>query len=458
LSAGLPEWGYDDDQMSVEGRDSLISTPVHSSTRRILLDEEDDSATPNSSRSRSKRPKRESSLSRSAAQQRLILRTKMEQTPDGGSPAPGGHYPTFAQFVPESGTPSQNAPARRPRPLTQHQLAVEHNRRQRIAYLLAQRKAEIHRIKRIDREGETGIIRYRRLLSNLPDNYDTEDDEHAWGKGGLIPNPEDHEDYGEAASYYLSVIRKAVRRLDRWDLDDSNGPKRDRKKEREEREKVHQENLAAMNMLQLPGRSRTTAGSRNRARNDRNARRKAAGADAGAGAGVVTKRSGGASSSRSKAAKRSARSGTSAGASKSNILPSSPSHANHDGDDETLDDIDKELLGEATENEGDEDQSHIADVSAIPGSDLPEENGYEDSFVGEGGEDEADGLSSDNDLDGDDDELDDDDDNSSGLDDVQAEADSSSEVMNGDHGAEVDVEGDVDHEAEEDEVMDDVED
>jgi len=211
-----------------------------------------------------------------------------------------------------------------------------------------------------------------------------------------------------------------------------------------------------MNMLQFPGRSRASGSARSRARNDRNARPKVT--EAGSGTSAVLKKSSGADFSRSKVAKISSRGGTSSGAPKVHISPYSPNNTSHEVGDETLDDIDKELLGEATENEGDDDQSRIADISAIPGSDLPE-NGYEYSFIGDGGEDEADGLSSDNDLDGDDDdELEDDDDNSSGLDDVHAQADSSSEIMNGDHGAEGDVEGNMDHEMEYGETMDDVED
>ncbi|EAW25358.1 putative INO80 chromatin remodeling complex (Ies1) [Aspergillus fischeri NRRL 181] len=368
-----------------------------------------------SSRSESKRPKRESSLNRSVGQQRLILKTKMEQTPDASSPAPpGSGHPILNRFVTES-TIGQPPSARRPRPLTQHQLAVEQNRRQRIDYLLAKRKNEAYRILRAKRESEIPFARYGRLLQSLPEGYDTEDEEASWGKGGLIPHHEEEEDFGESAGYFLSVIRKAARRLDRWDYENANGPKRDRKKEREERQKARQ-NGYAVDALDLSGRASMSA--RSRARAARNARRKLAEAEAGASGATAGEASKGqtASSSRSKSSRsrpsRGAGGASSGVAGKDDLgvpsqdqelspLPPSIRLADEDADldGEGLDDLDRELLGEGS---GDEDD--VADRDDR--SSRPAEPGYEDSFMGGDADDDAEALSSDDEVD-DEEDLDD---------------------------------------------------
>ncbi|GFF28768.1 ino eighty subunit 1 [Aspergillus udagawae] len=369
-----------------------------------------------SSRSESKRPKRESSLNRSVGQQRLILKTKMEQTPDASSPAPpGSGHPILNRFVTES-TIGQPSSARRPRPLTQHQLAVEQNRRQRIDYLLAKRKNEAYRILRAKRESEVPFARYGRLLQSLPEGYDTEDEEASWGKGGLIPHHEEEEDFGESAGYFLSVVRKAARRLDRWDYENANGPKRDRKKEREERQKARQ-NGYAMDALDLSG--RTSMSARSRARAARNARRKLAEAEAGAAgaaAGGEASKGQTASSSRSKSSRsrpsRAAGGASSGVAGKDDLdvpsqdqelspLPPSIRLADEDADldGEGLDDLDRELLGEGS---GDEDDAADRDDR----SSRPAEPGYEDSFMGGDADDDAEALSSDDEVD-DEEDLDD---------------------------------------------------
>ncbi|KAL1965669.1 hypothetical protein VTN77DRAFT_5346 [Rasamsonia byssochlamydoides] len=499
------DFGYDDDtvsgdftrggeRISLGGRGSAASTPIHPSGRR-LVDEDDDWATPGSARGRYKRVKGDSSIGRSAAQQRLILKTKMDQTPDAASPAPpGSGHPVLNQFVTEPAIPSQNQPPRRPRPLTQHQLAVEQNRRQRIEYLLAQRKNETYRVIRAQRQSEIPVVRYSRMLQSLPDDYDT-DDENSWGKGGLIPNPEEQEDFGEAAHYFLSVVRKAARRLDRWDWENANGPRKDRKKAREERQKAYRNGAAIVGL----GAARTTPSSRvaGRVKPARSVKRKVVATTAT----PVKKSSVTASTRISKGGRatkpdESSEMGVAAVSTKAGAEPSSPSHPqlspmpasarSVDDDvegDETLDDIDKELLGEASGNEeaeDEEDATQLEGVSAIPGSDIHGENGYEESFVeggaGDGEEEEGDGLSSDNDEEhddeADDEELDEGEGEGDGEGDVDVEGDGgdNSSTFEGGNGyaasdssseaggeAEADVEdgvdGDVDNEADEDEVM-----
>lgn len=414
------------------GRGSAMSTPLHPSIKRYPPDDEDDYQTPGqSARSRYKRPKRDSSLNRSVGGQRIVLKTKLENTPDAASPAPpGSSHPILNRFVNEPALPQQSS-SRRPRPLTQHQLAVEQNRRQRIEYLLAKRKTEAYRMLRAKRESEIPFARYGRLLQGLPDGYDTEDEHNSWGKGGLNPNPEEEEDFGENASYFLSVIRKAARRLDRWDHDDANGPKRDRKKEREERQR---DRLNRLTESALDGSGRAPTSARSRARAARNARRKLAGATADGASGSTLKAQSGSASrpktSRSRgphdeadaqaATDDAVRDGLEA-PSRDHELSPMPASAQLGDDDiegegeEGLDDIDRELLGEGS---GDEDEG----PSRLGGPSRPSEPGYEDSFL-EGADDDADGLSSDdNDEEADDDDLD------------EGEGDENSSTFEGGHG------------------------
>ncbi|OJJ44664.1 hypothetical protein ASPZODRAFT_134747 [Penicilliopsis zonata CBS 506.65] len=452
---GMADYGYDDDPASgdlsgfVSGRDrmgagdrgSAMSTPLHPSARRYPLNEEDDYQTPGqSAQSRYKRPKRESSLNRSVGQQRLILKTKMDQTPDAASPAPpGSGHPVLNRFVTE---PSLTQPAliRRPRPLTQHQLAVEQNRRQRIEYLLAKRKSEAYRLLRTKRESEIPFARYGRLLQSLPDGYDTEDEEHSWGKGGLVPNPDEEEDYGESANYFLSIIRKATRRLDRWDPDEANGPRKDRQKEREERHKA-KENMFALGYPAEPSRGGATAaggagsggGSRAKARPSK---RKPASTTA------TPRRPAGSGAARSKASRPrpnrgsaadstpagSTRDGLEAPSHEPELSPMPASMGDGDGDgDEGLDEIDKELLGEGSGDDDDDDDDADRSHAHLPRRDLRDEPGYEDSFLGEGYED---ALSSDNDDEADEDDLEDD--NSSASDGGNGYAASESSSVAGD--------------------------
>ena len=380
-------------------------------------------------------------------QQRLVLKTKSEQTPDA-SPAPTGSNSGAGKFVNEqpanttANTTTALAPnsSRRPRPLTQHQIAVEQNRRERIRYNLAKRKEEAYRELRRQRLWELPIQRYTRFLDGLPDGYDTDDEEHSWGKGGLLPNPSVEEDYGECASRYLSVIRKATRRLDRWDYENANGPKRDRKKEREERQKAKQEAQAFDNALDIGG-GRMPTSARSRARAARNAKRKAAAAAAAAAGGGggggdgdnnpadpatpaagnaaatdTTKAAGAAAGTAGSAAtptakntsrpSKSSRSranragnGTATPVKKGKASPKPPSAAplgeDEEGDVEGLDDIDRELLGEASG-----DEAEPRDAPARPGPAAGPS--FEGSFVEEDAEDEA--LS---DVDADEEDLDD---------------------------------------------------
>ena len=158
--------------------------------------------------------------------QSVVLMTGMERTPDSAAPSTANNNSSNAH---STATANNNNP-RRPRPLTQHQLAVEQNRRERVEYILAKRKNELYSEFRAKRESQVPLAaRYARLLQCMPEDGQDEGADTEKRRG------EEEDDYGECASYYLSVIRKAERRLDRWDIDEANGPRKDRKKEREER-------------------------------------------------------------------------------------------------------------------------------------------------------------------------------------------------------------------------------
>lgn len=430
-----------------------MSTPLHPSSRRLADDDEDWQTPGQSARGRYKRVKRDSSLNRSVAQQRLILKTKMDQTPDTASPAPpGSGHPILNQFVTEPSL--SHPPARRPRPLTQHQLAVEQNRRHRIEYLLAQRKNEAYRKIRAQRQNEIPFARYGRLLQSLPEGYDTEDEEHSWGKGGLIPNPEEEEDYGEAANYFLSVIRKAARRLDRWDWEDANGPKRDRKKEREERLKAFQNGLLLGSNLDLAA-ARAATSSRGRARPGRG-RRKTIGTSASAAStpkrqnGLATPARGG-RGGRGRGSRGGLAAASASASARDGLEPPSdhpdhdqlsPAPASEDVDvegegDETIDDIDKDMLGEGevSGEEDDEAHAHRRPSSHARGAaaDIHDEQGYDESYIGDGDgdagegdadvdEEDADALSSENEDEHDDEADEDEIDDGAEGDDIDVEA------------------------------------
>jgi hypothetical protein len=233
--------GLDDDLLSAN------STPLHPSARRLVMnEEEEDWSTPGSSaRLKSKKP-RDSSVSRSTGQ-RLVLKTRMDPT-DAASPAPpGSGHPILNQYATDHITPSHSHSSRRPRPLTQHQLAVEQNRRHRIEYLLAQRKTDAYKVLRARRENEPTFNGWMRLLPHLPEPRASLDgDDIPPEIAQLMNGATDYEDFGETAHYYLSVTRKAIRRLDRWDWEKINGPSKDRKKAREERQKAFQNGTALL--------------------------------------------------------------------------------------------------------------------------------------------------------------------------------------------------------------------
>ncbi len=145
-------------------------------------------------------------LSRSDSNpQRLVLKTRMDNYPRSSSPAPpGSGHPIYFS----------NNSSRRPRPETSHQKAVNMNRKMRIDHILHKNIRKEHddaREERSRHRSSFGLMVMNRI-KNLPDMYDTDED-YAWGPGGLMPNRDELEDFGEEAFSYKKAIDRAVRRL-----------------------------------------------------------------------------------------------------------------------------------------------------------------------------------------------------------------------------------------------------
>ncbi|OKL64640.1 Ino eighty subunit 1 [Talaromyces atroroseus] len=357
--------GYDDDQIG-----SANSTPLHPSARRngLLNEEEEDwIALGNSAHSKNKRPNRDSPANRSATNQRLVLKTKMDSTSaEASSPAPpGAGHPIINQYVAEAITPSQSHSSRRPRPLTQHQLAVEQNRRHRIEYLLARRKNEAYKVLRARRESEPAFLHWMRIAPHLLETKSI-DEFNVHGDMALMTDlllKSGYEDFGETAHYYLSVTRKALRRLDRWDWEKANGPSKDRKKAREERQKAYQNGTALAGFGGSAIQSSRSARSR-----PRPPRRKPAPATSSTPSKGGQKSTAGPSgeatgqdANKLFPDKSSLGNAAAAAATPSSRDKPARDEAEFDGEEEAFDDADKDGLGEASGHEDDDSELSYAE-------------------------------------------------------------------------------------------------
>jgi len=144
--------------------------------------------------------------------QRIILKTRVDQVPDLSSPVPPGiGHPVLHPNNPDG------VNQKRPRPQTAHQQAVNENRKARVEHILHNKLKEEHAHHRNRRKHREGfLVKAARRISELPDLYDSED-ENSWGPGGLVPNPGEEEDYGEEAMYKQKILNRALRRVSRWE-------------------------------------------------------------------------------------------------------------------------------------------------------------------------------------------------------------------------------------------------
>ncbi|KAL8707910.1 MAG: hypothetical protein Q9220_007130 [cf. Caloplaca sp. 1 TL-2023] len=150
---------------------------------------------------------------------RLVLKSRGNNTPNVSSPAmpPGAGHPTFF-------TNANGHSYRRSRPQTSHQKAVDINRKMRVEHILHQQLIDLHTDIRRRKQRRGLCLGYMAMkrIRDLPASYDT-DDERSHGPGGLMPNPGEREDYGEVALRHKKALDRAVRRL--WRDDHAATPK-----------------------------------------------------------------------------------------------------------------------------------------------------------------------------------------------------------------------------------------
>lgn len=139
---------------------------------------------------------------------------------EGSSPAHGG----------------EGVVARKPRPPTAHQLAVERNRNQRVEYILDRGLRKRHHQSRKGRRQDGAIIRAYRRVEVQEDPFEDSEDEHTrprnltylgekpgvfreLGIGGLTLLSKEEDDFGEEVTSYAAALRRSARRLNRWGPD-----------------------------------------------------------------------------------------------------------------------------------------------------------------------------------------------------------------------------------------------
>ncbi|KAG9255391.1 uncharacterized protein F5Z01DRAFT_652990 [Emericellopsis atlantica] len=120
--------------------------------------------------------------------------------------------------------------ARKPRPPTAHQLAVERNRHERVEYILDRGLRKQHAKKRRIRRQNGAIFRaYTRVKAQANGLDDSDEDapdnvpaQHPYPfrekgvSGGLNSLKTEDDDFGEEISTYAAALRRATRRLARW--------------------------------------------------------------------------------------------------------------------------------------------------------------------------------------------------------------------------------------------------
>ncbi|KAI9670393.1 MAG: hypothetical protein M1817_004436 [Caeruleum heppii] len=149
--------------------------------------------------------------------QRLVLKTKHDSRAEGSSPAPHGSR--------HGGLHTDVGSGRRARPLTAHQLAVERHRQQRVDYLLDRRRRKLFKASQKARKKDGAVwrawMRHEAMTSPFIDS-DNEIGESNGpyrdrGFGGLMALQLEPDDYGEEVAAYAAAVRRMGRRLERWD-------------------------------------------------------------------------------------------------------------------------------------------------------------------------------------------------------------------------------------------------
>lgn len=164
-----------------------------------------------------------------------------------GSTARRGHASLKHQLAdgssPAGGQVIEGIVPRKPRPPTAHQIAVERNRSQRVEYILDRGIRKVHHKARKLRRTDGAIIRALGRLNELPDPFDdSEGDEFVSsnkqllngyagdhnkgypfrerGIAGLCLLNSEVDDFGEEVASYAAALRRANRRFIRWENHD----------------------------------------------------------------------------------------------------------------------------------------------------------------------------------------------------------------------------------------------
>jgi len=128
-----------------------------------------------------------------------------------------------------SSQPPEGIVPRKPRPPTAHQIAVERNRNQRVEHILDRGLRKQHHLARKTRRQEGVIIRTKRRLDAMVDPFVDSDEEDMRtlmssravfrdrGLGGLCQLTHEKDNFGEEPASYAAAIKRANRRLRRWD-------------------------------------------------------------------------------------------------------------------------------------------------------------------------------------------------------------------------------------------------
>lgn len=157
-------------------------------------------------------------------------------------------YQIFEASSPGGPPVIEGVVARKPRPPTAHQIAVERNRTQRVEYILDRGIRKAHHKARRGRRMDGAVVRAVSRLAHLEDPFDDSEGEEnvnalkhhllvgpsvyppgvdpmtgkrvpfrERGFGGLVSMVTEQDDYGEEFSAYAASLRRAVRRLSRWE-------------------------------------------------------------------------------------------------------------------------------------------------------------------------------------------------------------------------------------------------
>lgn len=168
------------------------------------------------------------------------FKPKREHSADGVSSRGGLPSGPHGFYIPLNGEPPVH---KRHRPQTQHQMAVEQYRRNRVDCVLDGRLRMHYKVAKKHRCRDGAMARAWLRCKMMPDGYDTDEDmavrnlveeQHVLsaqiasmsgdadkrglpGFVGLLPMPMEPLDYGEEAHARLQVMRRIERRLERWE-------------------------------------------------------------------------------------------------------------------------------------------------------------------------------------------------------------------------------------------------